>query len=106
MYLLLQFLMRVFLVTSDFAYSPTYPALQVRVTRVTVHQSYTKAELECYSHCRPDGHLPYVWFKNGLNVPEETFSYTSQFNPGDNISCALKGHEDFRSPSLCEFTLF
>ncbi|XP_038557653.1 B-cell receptor CD22-like [Micropterus salmoides] len=30
----------------------------------------------------------------------ETSSYKYQFYPGDIISCAVKGHEDFRSPSV------
>ncbi|XP_045898366.1 B-cell receptor CD22-like, partial [Micropterus dolomieu] len=30
----------------------------------------------------------------------ETSSYKDQFYPGDIISCAVKGHEDFRSPSV------
>lgn len=93
-----------FLVTSDFVYFLTCPALQMQVTRITVNQSYTKAELKCDSSCSPDSALSYVWFKNGQKVPEETSSYIGQLYPGDNISCALKGHEGFRSPPLCEFT--
>ncbi|XP_067441975.1 B-cell receptor CD22-like [Thunnus thynnus] len=31
---------------------------------------------------------------------EETSLYSGQFNPGDNVSCALKGHEDYSSPSV------
>ncbi|XP_038567779.1 B-cell receptor CD22-like [Micropterus salmoides] len=75
-------------------------ALQMQVTRITVNQSYTKAELKCDSSCSPDSALSYVWFKNGQKVPEETSSYIGQLYPGDNISCALKGHEGFRSPPL------
>ncbi|XP_044196728.1 vascular cell adhesion protein 1-like [Thunnus albacares] len=33
-------------------------------------------------------------------MKEETSLYSGQFNPGDNISCALRGHEDYRSPSV------
>ena len=83
----------------------TYPALQVQVTTITVHQSYTEAELKCVSSCSPAAPISYVWFKNGQKVmKEETSFYSGHFNPGDNISCALKGHEDYRSPSVCEFT--
>ena len=39
---------------------------------------------------------------NGQKFLGET--YTGQFYPADNISCALKGYEDYRSPTLCEFT--
>ncbi|XP_067441581.1 B-cell receptor CD22-like [Thunnus thynnus] len=33
-------------------------------------------------------------------MKEETSLYSGQFNPGDNVSCALKGHEDYSSPSV------
>ncbi|XP_044047447.1 sialoadhesin-like [Siniperca chuatsi] len=79
----------------------TVTALQVQVSRITVHQSYTKAELKCHSSCSPAGRLSYVWFKNGEKITrEETSSYKGSFYPGDNISCAVKGHEDFPSPSV------
>ncbi|XP_044047689.1 uncharacterized protein LOC122874132 [Siniperca chuatsi] len=79
--------------------------LQVQVSRITVHQYYTKAELKCHSSCSPAGRLSYVWFKNGEKITwVETSSYKGSFYPGDNISCAVKGHEDFPSPSVCEFT--
>ncbi|XP_042245023.1 uncharacterized protein LOC121881351 [Thunnus maccoyii] len=83
----------------------TVTALQVQVITITVHQSYTEAKLKCLSSCSPAGRISYVWFKNGQKVmKEETSLYSGQFDPGDNVSCALKGHEDYRSPSVCEFT--
>ncbi|XP_042246372.1 uncharacterized protein LOC121882292 [Thunnus maccoyii] len=79
----------------------TVTALQVQVITITVHQSYTEAELKCLSSCSPAGRISYIWFKNGQKVMnEETSLYSGQFNPGDNVSCALKGHEDYRSPSV------
>ncbi|XP_053196721.1 B-cell receptor CD22-like [Scomber japonicus] len=33
-------------------------------------------------------------------MKEETSLYSGQINPGDNISCTLKGHEDYHSPSV------
>ncbi|CAK6982814.1 B-cell receptor CD22-like isoform X2, partial [Scomber scombrus] len=79
----------------------TVTALQVQVTTITVHQSHVEAELKCLSSCSPAGRISYVWFKNGQKMmKEETSVYSGQFNPGDNISCALKGHEDYRSPSV------
>ncbi|XP_053181594.1 B-cell receptor CD22-like [Scomber japonicus] len=77
----------------------TVTALQVHVTRITVHQSHIEAELKCLSSCSSDDNISYVWFKNGQKIMEEE-TYSGQFNPGDNISCALKGHEDYRSPSV------
>ncbi|XP_042245414.1 uncharacterized protein LOC121881604 [Thunnus maccoyii] len=79
----------------------TVTALQVQVIIITVHQSYTEAKLKCLSSCSPAGRISYVWFKNGQKVmKEETSLYSGQFNPGDNVSCALKGHEDYCSPSV------
>ncbi|KAM8772564.1 vascular cell adhesion protein 1-like, partial [Acanthopagrus schlegelii] len=76
-------------------------ALQVQVTRITVHQSDTEAELKCHSSCSPAARLSYVWFKNGQKVTGvETSSFKGRVYPGDIISCALKGHENYGSPSV------
>ncbi|XP_036953138.1 basement membrane-specific heparan sulfate proteoglycan core protein-like [Acanthopagrus latus] len=77
----------------------TVTALQVQVTRITVHQSDTEAELKCHSSCSPAARLSYVWFKNGQKViKEESSVYKDRFDPGDSVSCALKGHEAYTSP--------
>uniref|UniRef100_A0A671W0F2 Ig-like domain-containing protein n=1 Tax=Sparus aurata TaxID=8175 RepID=A0A671W0F2_SPAAU len=79
----------------------TVTALQVQVTRITVHQSDTEAELKCHSSCSPAGRLSYVWFKNGQKVTGvETSSFKGRVYPGDIISCALKGHENYGSPPV------
>ncbi|KAM8772402.1 uncharacterized protein AB9X84_009378 [Acanthopagrus schlegelii] len=80
----------------------TVTALQVQVTRITVHQSDTEAELKCHSSCSPAARLSYVWFKNGQKVTGvETSSFKGRVYPGDIISCALKGHENYGSPPVC-----
>ncbi|XP_070684153.1 cell adhesion molecule CEACAM1-like [Pempheris klunzingeri] len=78
----------------------TVTALQVQVTTTTHHQLYTEAELKCHSSCSPAGRLSYVWFKNGQRIMREETSYKDNFYPGDKISCAFKGREDYRSPSV------
>uniref|UniRef100_A0A671TE76 Ig-like domain-containing protein n=1 Tax=Sparus aurata TaxID=8175 RepID=A0A671TE76_SPAAU len=79
----------------------TVTALQVQVTRITVHQSDTEAELKCHSSCSPAGRLSYVWFKNGQKVRGvETSSFKGRVYPGDITSCALKGHENYGSPPV------
>ncbi|XP_036953192.1 B-cell receptor CD22-like [Acanthopagrus latus] len=79
----------------------TVTALQVQVTRITVHQSDTEAELKCHSSCSPAARLSYVWFKNGQKVTGvETSSFKGRVYPGDVISCALKGHENYGSPPV------
>ncbi|KAM8772559.1 B-cell receptor CD22-like [Acanthopagrus schlegelii] len=76
-------------------------ALQVQVTRITVHQSDTEAELKCHSSCSPAARLSDVWFKNGQRVTGvETSSFKGRVYPGDIISCALKGHENYGSPPV------
>ncbi|KAL7404084.1 hypothetical protein ABVT39_009245 [Epinephelus coioides] len=79
----------------------TVTALQVQVTRITVRQSVTEAELKCHSSCSPAGRLSYVWFKNGEKIIEEdSSSYKDQFYPGEFISCAFEGHGNYSSPSV------
>ncbi|XP_036953446.1 B-cell receptor CD22-like [Acanthopagrus latus] len=76
-------------------------ALQVQVTRITVNQYYTKAELKCHSSCSPAGRLSYVWFKNGKKMLGlKTSSYKGRVYARDIISCALEGHEESPSPSV------
>lgn len=83
----------------------SYSALQVQVTRITVVEFYTEAELKCRSSCSPAGRLSYLWYKNEQRTKwTQTSSYKDRFHPGDIISCALQGHENYRSPSVCEFT--
>uniref|UniRef100_A0A669E8T9 Ig-like domain-containing protein n=1 Tax=Oreochromis niloticus TaxID=8128 RepID=A0A669E8T9_ORENI len=78
----------------------TVTALQVKVSRIiSVHESQTEAELKCESSCSPAGRLSFVWFKNNQFMVEQS-SYQDLFNPGDVISCAFKGHEDYRSASV------
>ncbi|XP_071395444.1 B-cell receptor CD22-like [Centroberyx affinis] len=79
----------------------TVTDLKVQVTRLLVHQSYTRAELKCHSSCRLAGSPSYVWYKNGQNIRGETSSsYTGYFGPEDSYSCAVNGYEASRSPSV------
>ncbi|XP_078022748.1 hemicentin-1-like [Epinephelus lanceolatus] len=79
----------------------TVTALQVQVTRITVGQFVTEAELKCHSSCSPAGRLSYVWFNNKVEIlREHTSSYKAWFGLSDNISCAIRGHKEFPSPSV------
>ncbi|KAL3996944.1 KRAB domain-containing zinc finger protein [Sarotherodon galilaeus] len=80
----------------------TVTVLQVKVSRIiSVHESQTEAELKCESSCSPAGRLSFVWFKNGQkDMTQQTSTYTDCFYPGDNISCAFTGYEDYRSPPV------
>ncbi|XP_045920542.1 uncharacterized protein LOC123980287 [Micropterus dolomieu] len=60
----------------------------------------TWSQLKCLSSCSPPDQTSYIWYKNGQKIKEES-SYSDYFYPPDSYSCALKGHEDFPSPSVC-----
>ncbi|XP_030585822.1 B-cell receptor CD22-like [Archocentrus centrarchus] len=78
----------------------TVTALQVQVITAQHLQGYTQVQLRCHSSCLPD-HPSYVWIRNGRNTLSQTSSsIQSSFDPADFISCALKGHESFPSPSV------
>ncbi|XP_041640754.1 basement membrane-specific heparan sulfate proteoglycan core protein-like isoform X1 [Cheilinus undulatus] len=82
--------------TSLYGTTLTVTALQVKVMRIT-----TEAELRCHSSCSEADRLSYVWFRNGQRIPKERkSSFKGRYNPGDEISCALEGHERFPSPSV------
>ncbi|XP_041640760.1 Down syndrome cell adhesion molecule-like protein Dscam2 [Cheilinus undulatus] len=79
----------------------TVTALQVKVISVTVHQDYTEAELRCHSSCSPAGGISYTWLKNGQKIPSaENSSHRDRLYPGDFMSCASKGLENYASPSV------
>ncbi|XP_071397677.1 B-cell receptor CD22-like, partial [Centroberyx affinis] len=74
----------------------TDPDLQVQVTR---YRDSPQAELQCHNSCHLAGRPSYVWYRNGWKIKEGTSSYTDYLYYGD-YSCAVKGQEDFRSPSV------
>uniref|UniRef100_M3ZU25 B-cell receptor CD22-like n=1 Tax=Xiphophorus maculatus TaxID=8083 RepID=M3ZU25_XIPMA len=59
--------------------------------------------LECSSSCVLPDDSTYVWYKNGQNIHIGKYFSKTWASNTDSISCALKGHEDFPSPSFCEF---
>ncbi|XP_028421392.1 B-cell receptor CD22 [Perca flavescens] len=82
--------------------SVTDPDLQVQVKPI-VHQGDTKAELKCHSACRLPDHPSYIWYKSGQEIEAQTSSFTISFELTDSYTCALKGREDFPSPSVCVY---
>ncbi|KAA8595416.1 hypothetical protein FQN60_012551, partial [Etheostoma spectabile] len=80
--------------------SVTDPDMQVHV-HVRSKWFSSWPELKCHSRCRLPGHPSYVWYKNGQKVQKKTSdSYSASFDPADSFSCAVRGHEDFPSPSV------
>ncbi|XP_063331177.1 B-cell receptor CD22-like [Pelmatolapia mariae] len=78
----------------------TVTDLQVQVITSQHQQDGTQVQLKCHSSCLPD-RPSYVWMKNGqVNLRERSSTLLYFLFPEDNISCALKGHEEFPSPSV------
>uniref|UniRef100_A0A3Q1H7P7 B-cell receptor CD22 n=1 Tax=Anabas testudineus TaxID=64144 RepID=A0A3Q1H7P7_ANATE len=66
---------------------------------VTLSDS-TTAELKCQSTCPPH-HTTYIWYKNGqIQGETSSSSFDLSIFPADRVSCAVKGHEKFPSPSV------
>ncbi|XP_078126556.1 basement membrane-specific heparan sulfate proteoglycan core protein-like [Sander vitreus] len=73
--------------------------LQVQVSGI--YKSSYRPELKCQSSCPLPGHPSYVWYKNGRNIQGQTSdSYSAYVYPADSFSCAVRGHEKSRSPSV------
>ncbi|XP_028419833.1 sialoadhesin-like isoform X2 [Perca flavescens] len=75
--------------------------LQVQVRILEVYEFSILADLKCQSSCPLPGHPSYIWYKNGQNIQGQTSdSYSASLDPADSFSCAVRGHEDFPSPSV------
>lgn len=81
----------------------TYTDLQVQVIRSTSYPNW--AELKCLSSCRLPDRSSFIWYESGQEIRRGTSSsYSARLNPIDSYSCAVEGHEDFSSLSVCEFS--
>ncbi|XP_055771276.1 B-cell receptor CD22-like isoform X2 [Salvelinus fontinalis] len=59
--------------------------------------------LTCITTCTLTDNPTYIWYRNGHKVKDATSSsYPDSFSDADSYSCAVKGHEDFYSPALCQ----
>lgn len=88
------------MITEHFCFVFTDPDLQVQVRRAYS----TQAELFCHSICHLPERPSYIWYKNGQKIQVETSSYLDYFDPADSYSCAVRRHEEFPAPSVCEFS--
>uniref|UniRef100_A0A3P8PMH6 Ig-like domain-containing protein n=2 Tax=Astatotilapia calliptera TaxID=8154 RepID=A0A3P8PMH6_ASTCA len=86
------------------------PGVSLSVTGVKVQTIHTsqcltywcnKLEMQCHSSCLPH-HSSYIWYKNGHMTSTESL-YSGYLYSGDSISCAIKPHETFPSPSVCGY---
>ncbi|XP_041640076.1 B-cell receptor CD22-like [Cheilinus undulatus] len=79
-------------------------ALQVQVSGGKWVGSDYSAVLMCHGSCRPTAPLSYIWYKNGEKMKEEASSFSGTFYSAHSVACALKGYEDFPSPSVCVYS--
>uniref|UniRef100_A0A3P8PNC7 B-cell receptor CD22 n=1 Tax=Astatotilapia calliptera TaxID=8154 RepID=A0A3P8PNC7_ASTCA len=73
----------------------TVTDLQVKVRRLLSH-----TELQCHSSCDVIDPPSYVWYKNGQKIEEETSLRVSVGGDDSSYSCAVKGHEGYRSAAV------
>ncbi|XP_034056136.1 B-cell receptor CD22-like isoform X1 [Gymnodraco acuticeps] len=86
--------------TNQATYWANPVTLSVTDLQVQVSRSGSSTLLRCLSSCSP-GQTSYIWFKNREEVKEDTSSYAYfRYESADSYSCALKGYEDFPSPSV------
>ncbi|KAL1005521.1 hypothetical protein UPYG_G00060140 [Umbra pygmaea] len=75
------------------------PGLQVNVVGENTGNTLT-----CSTTCPLPGNTTYIWYKNGQHIDESTsaqYKDSVYSNYGDSYSCAVKGHEDLLSPTVC-----
>lgn len=59
----------------------------------------------CHSNCQLSERPSYVWFHSGRTAIGQTFPSISVSPKSENsFACAVRGHEEYSSPSVCEFT--
>ncbi|XP_045931671.1 uncharacterized protein LOC123987100 [Micropterus dolomieu] len=74
--------------------------VQMSSSQSCMFYTCTWSQLKCLSSCRLPDQTSYIWYKNGQKIKEAS-SYSDYFYPSDSYSCALKGLEEFPSPSVC-----
>ncbi|KAG7313722.1 hypothetical protein KOW79_000055 [Hemibagrus wyckioides] len=78
--------------------------LSVTGLKVTVSGQYNWKKLSCATTCSLSNKPIYIWYKNGQRVSEQYINEldVSSWEAG-SYSCAVKGHEELRSPAVCVF---
>ncbi|KAG7315469.1 hypothetical protein KOW79_021557 [Hemibagrus wyckioides] len=83
------------------------PGVTLSVTdlKVTVSDWYNgNKKLSCITTCSLSNNPTYIWYKNRQRVTDQDRNelYVSSGNAG-SYSCAVRGHEELRSPAVCVF---
>ncbi|XP_039469096.1 B-cell receptor CD22-like [Oreochromis aureus] len=87
---------------SDGSYTGS-PGVTLTVTDLQVKRGKSSAhtELQCHSSCDVIDPPSYVWYKNGQKIKEEASSLRVSVGDDDSsYSCAIKGHEGYRSAAV------
>ncbi|XP_042069693.1 uncharacterized protein LOC102296053 [Haplochromis burtoni] len=75
--------------------------LQVQVSRSAVSGDFKSADLKCESSCPLPDNLSYIWYKNEQIITGQTSNLLLNYlDPTNRISCAVRGYENFHSPSV------
>ncbi|XP_056226899.1 B-cell receptor CD22-like isoform X2 [Seriola aureovittata] len=86
------------------------PGVTLSVTGLQVKMSESKrcrtspctlSRLTCHSSCPLPDHPSYIWYESGKNMGKDARSFKTYFYDKNSYACAVKGHEDFPSPSVC-----
>ncbi|XP_040891994.1 B-cell receptor CD22-like isoform X2 [Toxotes jaculatrix] len=78
------------------------PGVTLSVTGLQVKVIYSP-RLKCSSSCDLTNHPSYIWYKNGQKTGGKTKYHSGYFYDEDSVSCAVEGHEDLPSPSVCVY---
>ncbi|XP_067087912.1 B-cell receptor CD22-like [Osmerus mordax] len=81
-----------------------HPGVTLSVTglQVKVTPTWVEKILTCSYTCPLTGNPSYIWYKNGQHVQQASSQQLSVSSYSqDSYSCAVKGHEDLRSPAVC-----
>ncbi|XP_055772662.1 junctional adhesion molecule A-like [Salvelinus fontinalis] len=84
---------------SEWKYSYGFP---LSLTDLKVERIYDN-KLTCNTTCTLTGNPTYIWYKNRQHLDERTspqYKDPVSSNYVDSYSCAVKGHEDLRSPAV------
>ncbi|XP_078022738.1 sialoadhesin-like [Epinephelus lanceolatus] len=75
--------------------------LSVADLDLKVSRSSSSSSLQCHSSRHLPDHTSYIWSKNGQKIKEGTSPYVDfSSDSADSYSCAVKGCENFPSPSV------
>ncbi|XP_045078690.1 B-cell receptor CD22-like [Coregonus clupeaformis] len=81
-----------------------YAAVKIKLPNLKVDEKWTYYKtLTCSTTCTLTGNPTYIWYKNGQYLAESTYKvkYSVSSEDAGSYSCAVKGHEDLRSPAVC-----